>query len=241
MLRLEAYFRARMMRVRPDCDGQPGSGQPRPGRRWLAPSLIVPSLLALCACAAALQAGRSGPVSDILVETLEQRFERVGTAEAATFAGVIALGGNDDRIREAAGLARRWPHLRVLVTGAGSEERVLGVIGAGIARDRILIETEATNTWENAILSAATLDQRLPDARGTRWLLVTSAAHMPRSMGAFRRAGVSVAPWPIYDLAQARPKPIEVARHEWLGLAGYWLRGRSSALFPAPERRAPMS
>jgi uncharacterized SAM-binding protein YcdF (DUF218 family) len=70
--------------------------------------------------------------------------------------------------------------------------------------------------------------------REERWLLVTSASHMPRAIGAFRRNGFNVEPWPIYDLETYNPRPFSVARHEWLGLIAYWLLGRTSALLPAP-------
>ena len=33
---------------------------------------------------------------------------------------------------------------------------------------------------------------------GERWLLVTSATHMPRSMGIFRQAGFNVMAWPAH-------------------------------------------
>jgi hypothetical protein len=75
---------------------------------------------------------------------------------------------------------------------------------------------------------------RFPAADG-RWLLVTSAFHMPRAMGAFRKAGMTPEAWPVYDLDQASPRETAaVAKHEWLGLLAYWLRGRSSGLFPGP-------
>jgi uncharacterized SAM-binding protein YcdF (DUF218 family) len=82
---------------------------------------------------------------------------------------------------------------------------------------------------------------------GQRWLLVTSANHMPRAMGAFRKAGFTVEPWPVdyrtadkYDRYLMFEAPseglrrLELAVHEWIGLIAYRLMGRSDELFPRP-------
>ena len=80
-----------------------------------------------------------------------------------------------------------------------------------------------------------------------RWLLVTSALHMPRAVGAFRRAGFPVEPYPV-DWITAGPKDTrrfsstasggltttDIGVHEWIGLVVYWLGGQTSELFPSP-------
>src|SRR6185436_16952602 len=63
--------------------------------------------------------------------------------------GVIALGGTAERTREAGRLARQFPHLRVIVSGAETAPS-LKQLGQGISRDRIQIETASRNTHENA-------------------------------------------------------------------------------------------
>ena len=81
-----------------------------------------------------------------------------------------------------------------------------------------------------------------------RWLLVTSAHHMPRAVGAFRRAGFEVEAYPVdwrtrgpedlarpFRIASDGLKRTDTAVHEWVGLVIYWLSGRSSELFPAPR------
>ena len=80
---------------------------------------------------------------------------------------------------------------------------------------------------------------------GERWLLVTSGYHMPRAIGVFRKAGFSVEPYPVDWRTRGpedalRPFPTlgdglrrtDTAMREWVGLAIYWLTGRSSELFP---------
>jgi hypothetical protein len=70
---------------------------------------------------------------------------------------------------------------------------------------------------------------------------------MPRAMGAFRRAGFKVEPWPVdyrtrgradltrpFDTVSEGLRRVDVAAREWVGLLAYRLSGRSSALFPAP-------
>jgi uncharacterized SAM-binding protein YcdF (DUF218 family) len=168
-------------------------------------------------------------LSHRLVLHLENTFPRANLEDGRAITGVIALGGGEARIREAGRLARRYAQLQIVVTGAGERDYVLGVLGRDIAPDRVLVDTQARNTYENAVRSKAAAH---PSA-GERWLLVTSAAHMPRAIASFRGQGFAAEAWPIWDLDAYRPRPASVARHEWLGLAGYWLLGRTSALLPS--------
>ena len=63
----------------------------------------------------------------------------------------------------------------------------------GISPDRISLEGKSLNTRENAIESA-----RVVRERGWQTLLlVTSAAHMPRALGCFRRVGLSPDALPV--------------------------------------------
>ena len=107
---------------------------------------------------------------------------------------------------------------------------------------RLVLEDKSRNTEENAVFT-----KRLVDPKpGERWLLVTSAWHMPRSVGAFRRAGWEVLPWPVdyrsgasygETLENSLPDKLgnlDGAVHEWLGMLGYRLMGRSATLFPGP-------
>ena len=71
-------------------------------------------------------------------------------------------------------------------------------------------------------------------------LLVTSATHMPRAVGAFRSVGFDVEPWPVYDLPRDDRALASVLQHETMGLLWYWALGRSSALFPSPSTRADL-
>jgi uncharacterized SAM-binding protein YcdF (DUF218 family) len=127
-----------------------------------------------------------------------------------------------------------------------SEARVIALFLArqDVPEGRVLLEAEARSTRDNAIL-ALPLAQPKP---GEQWLLVTSAAHMPRSIGAFRRAGwPEMVAWPVdYRTAGAfepvgepnvasRLDQLDQAVYEWYGLFCYWLLGYTDAIFPGPQ------
>jgi uncharacterized SAM-binding protein YcdF (DUF218 family) len=149
-------------------------------------------------------------------------------------------------------LARRYPTARIIFTG-GQGSPVHGEVteaevarqlwsALGLAEGRVSYETSARNTWENARLTR-NMAQPKP---GETWLLVTSASHMPRAMGIFRRIGWPITAWPVnyttghslrdwYDAPfGSRLNQLEWAMHEWVGLLAYRLLGRTDALFPAP-------
>jgi len=129
------------------------------------------------------------------------------------------------------------------VRATGAE--AVGVIfrDLGISADRFVPESASRNTWENAVYTKA-LVQPQP---GQLWLLMTSAHHMPRAMGAFRKVGFAVEPWPVdyrtadkYDWYRTFEAPseglrrLDLAVHEWIGLVTYWIMGRSDELFSEP-------
>src|SRR5215510_9531726 len=134
--------------------------------------------------------------------------------------GVIALGGTNERIREAGRLARQHPHLRVIVSGAETGPS-LQRLGPNIDRGRIEIETASRNTHENAINTTLLVKPR----PGDRWLLITSAWHMRRALCAFRTAGFDVEPWPVADRAMGQKRQdYYVSRERW-ALAAYAVVG----------------
>ena len=82
------------------------------------------------------------------------------------------------------------------------------------------------------------------------FILVTSAYHMPRSVGLFRKAGFDVEPYPVdwhlggrEDLLSFLMFSVEglgtvdLGFHEWIGLAAYWIAGKTSEFFPGPDGR----
>jgi uncharacterized SAM-binding protein YcdF (DUF218 family) len=213
------------------------------------------------------------PIGKLLLIPLETRFPP-WKAEDGEPAGIIVLGGGIDPVLSAAygtpalnsagarsvvaaALARRYLAARVVYAGGNSdllqgEAREADAAAAvfdslGITRDRLRLERQSRNTEENVRFSKALADPK----PGERWLLVTSAYHMPRSMGIFRQAGFMVQPYPVDRKTLGWPDVftiqsdfldglllVNLAVHEWVGLVAYRVTGRTSELFPSPDPNA---
>jgi uncharacterized SAM-binding protein YcdF (DUF218 family) len=230
--------------------------------RRLASWLVVTSLVLLAI------AGLS-PLGNILMLPLEQRFPPWDASRGAPN-GIVVLGGainadvslargsvalNDaaERITATAELAHRFPDARIVFAGGsgalvGDDEpeaptAVAELEALGVARERVTAEEQSRNTVENAVFSRLLADPK----PGERWLLVTSAHHMPRAMGVFRAAGFPVEAYPV-DYRTRGPIDVlrpsyslgagllmtDTAMHEWLGLVVYRLTGRTAELLPKP-------
>lgn len=111
-----------------------------------------------------------------------------GAAERITRAFELLRAGRARVVLLSGGLLHPGP-------GEPSEAEQLATMleGWGIPADRIVVETRSRNTHENAVESARVVAER----GWRRLLLVTSAKHMPRSLGCFRRAGLSVDALPV--------------------------------------------
>lgn len=209
------------------------------------------------------------PVGTLLARPLENRFPAwhdTGRAPAGIVVlggeiypelsqdrGVTAITGSASRLIAMVKLAREFPSARIiysggnasLIPGGPAEADFVGPLldSFGIARSRVTLETRSRNTAENAAFSKA-IAQPKP---GERWLLVTSAMHMPRAIGCFRRVGFAIEAYPVgwrtMKAGVTAPKTAagglgaaDDAIHEWLGLVAYWVTGRISEIFPAPAR-----
>ncbi|MCB2102366.1 MAG: YdcF family protein [Rhodobacterales bacterium] len=169
--------------------------------------------------------------------------------------GQVQLGGAADRVTEMVALARRHPDARILYSaGSGDplrpdlkEAPLVGRLLAdmGVAPGRVWLEDQARNTRENA----ARARELMAPQPGQRWLLVTSAFHMPRAVGVFRAVGWPVIAHPVdymtpTDALDGRRGwfpglggglgRLSLAVHEWLGLLVYWWTDRMDEVFPAP-------
>jgi uncharacterized SAM-binding protein YcdF (DUF218 family) len=230
--------------------------------RRLASWFIVTSLVLIAF------AGYS-PLGRILMLSLEQRFPPWDASRGAPD-GIVVLGGaidpeisvvrnavalNDsaERITITAELARRYPNARIVFTGGtGSLDpdapleapvAVKELVALGVAHDRITADEQSRNTIENAVFSRLLANPK----PGERWILVTSASHMPRAIAVFRAAGFPVEAYPVDYRTRDRgdaarpfgsfPEGLEMtdhAVHEWAGLLVYRLTGKTSELSPAP-------
>ncbi|MFZ1923247.1 MAG: YdcF family protein [Xanthobacteraceae bacterium] len=230
--------------------------------RRLASWLVVTSLVLIALV------GYS-PLGNILILPLEQRFPPWNPAQGppdgivvlggaiepdiSIARGAVALDDSAERITTTVELARRYPNARIIFSGGTGSLRfdapaeapiaVKELEALGVPHDRITAEEQSRNTVENAVFSRL-LAQPKP---GERWLLVTSAFHMPRAIAAFRAAGFTVEAYPVDwrtrgPIDATRPFAVlthglamtDVAVHEWIGLLVYRLTGRTTELFPAP-------
>src|SRR5262245_46474176 len=151
------------------------------------------------------------PIGVGLALPLEERFPRWGPTGGAP-TGIVVLGGGvirpgisadrgevivgdtADRIIAAVELARRYPSARVVFVGRDEADFVIEFFEKlGVPRDRVIEERKSRNTAENAAFAK----QLIVPKPGERWLLVTSAMHMPRAVGAFRKEGFAVEAYPI--------------------------------------------
>jgi len=219
-----------------------------------------------------LAAAGLSPIASWVMWPLEARFPIPQIPDGSRdYAGIIVLGGAEDgsnstgrgqlhvneageRITTASTLAMRLPQARLVFTGGvgailssppGGAIAVRDYwLSIGIPASRILIEDKSRNTYENATLTHALLAPK----PGERFLLVTSAAHMPRAMGIFRRIGFDVVAYPTDFRVNLQEEPFQTfndfpaglkrldeASKEWIGLVAYRLLGRTDSLFPKPH------
>ena len=189
-------------------------------------------LLPMALCLVALTAAALPALAEALLWPVQSRFEKASLDAHKDIAGFIALGGSDLRVLEAARLARAYPPAKLVITGHGEAAERLAR-QSGLPADRVVIEAHAQSTFENAQFTA----QLIGADPGKTWVLVTSEWHMPRAIGAFRKANITIEAWPIADVRLEWRDMLSRATHEWLGMLSYWLRGRSDSLFPAPHER----
>jgi uncharacterized SAM-binding protein YcdF (DUF218 family) len=118
--------------------------------------------------------------------------------ETSAARGQAALNESAERLTVVAELARRFPQARIVYSGGDASllgnqpdeaQFALPLLESfGIARERIVLERRSRNTYQNRRLCK----QLVKPKPGERWLLVTSAHHMPRAVGCFRRVSFDV-------------------------------------------------
>lgn len=221
------------------------------------------------------------PFGQWLIAPVEQRFPEV-TKFPASVDGIVVLGGGvefgssigrrylelngaAERLIVSADLARQFPSAKLLYSGFRGRlveestevpEIVDFYIRQGVEAERIIFESESRNTIENALFSKALANP----SDGDTWLLVTSASHMPRAVGIFRKAGWPVVPVPVdfrrprdpdhrsYLTLMAQPHlsnrlgELDHAAKAWAGLIAYRLMGRTNSVLPGPQEEvAPLA
>ncbi len=199
----------------------------------------------------------TGAFASVLLYPLETQYKRPAQypepAAIVMLAGIVdnQRRGSDydltdgaDRFVETFRLAHQYPKARVVFTGGsgslmGSAHREAETLARlavdmGLDASRLLIDSQSRNTRENAIQ----VEKLLRDAQiAGPVMLVTSASHMPRSVGCFRKVGIDPIAWPV-DYYRTYSRVIEewlpsgwslfrtsIALHEYWGLLAYRMQG----------------
>ena len=181
------------------------------------------------------------PIGPLLFGNLENRFPQVKKLPP-NITGIIVLW-----------LSLLYPNAKLIFTGGSG---VLGsqslkeadvikplLVTLGLNLNRIIFENQSRNTAENATMTKKIIKPKLDQ----RWLIITSAFHMPRAMGSFRQAGWNAIAYPV-DYHQKSShgfslglslrtglSSLSTSLHEWMGLTFYWLSGRTNELYPKPR------
>lgn len=170
----------------------------------------------------------------------------------STYANQATLSNAGERLYQTVNVARKFPKLPIIHSGGSRKkhtewsendvaERFFDDMGVNLTRVRF--DDKSYNTYTNAIES-----QKLFKAtENGKWLLITSAFHMPRAVGAFQKVGIKIQPYPIdyrtpvkyYSFLRLSMSEnfriFDLAIHEYLGLIAYYSSGRSKTLFPKME------
>jgi len=233
------------------------------GLRLLAIVLLVAWLIAIL------------PIADAMFHPLESRFIHNPTLPEQVD-GIIVLGGSvmpatssywqqletnqyQERIDYFIRLARRYPEAQLVFSGGSAklqrdqpteaETLYQYLLQSGLEAERLLMEGQSRNTYENVLLSKRLLQPQ----SGENWVLITSAFHMPRAVGIFCQQDWPIIPYPVDHMAigdelyQAgfnfsdHLDSLKQASHEWLGLLAYYLSGKTSQLLPTNCHAAAQS
>tara|TARA_Y100001960_G_scaffold160002_1_gene168218 strand:- start:119 stop:922 length:804 start_codon:yes stop_codon:yes gene_type:complete len=208
------------------------------------------------------------PIYEILLLPLENRFP-IPEPLPEKLDGIIVLGGAEipkltklrgqisltnsaERLTTFVSLARKYSDAKFVYAGGQGAITAQKYKSAATARlffeqmgldtSHIIFDSQSRNTQENAENALKLVHPE----KGEQWVLITSAWHMPRSVGIFRKLNWQVIPYPVdfkttgeleMDIKLPRFSTIgsvSNAIYEWIGLFYYWLMGRTSELFPGP-------
>ena len=208
------------------------------------------------------------PIGEWLLIPLEDRFPAADPPPAEVagilvvsqrIAGEIAqargrLQGPGAELAALIELGRRYPEARIVLTGIGesTSSRTMSQVewvrdfltAQGFDAKRVAFADGARSNHHDMFAQAHALARPTPDET---WLLVQTAAEMPRGMGVARQLGWRTLPWPVNYLTTGERKPlaahlrptyylylIDVAVREYAMLNVYFTRGWTSERFPAP-------
>lgn len=227
----------------------------------------------LSACAVFIALISILPVGWLLISPLEDRFPVLRTVPGKVdgivvlggavqqlvtqYRGQPALTGGAERMTEFIVLAKKHPQARLAFSGGSgllfsqdvkeTDTARLFMAQFGLDLSRVTFEADSRNTFENAVFTHRQMNPK----PGERWVLITSASHMPRSMGAFRKAGWDPIAYPVDFLTygpqqfslgfnlQSGLSGLSTGLREWMALLVYRVLGRTDTFLPRPANPKP--
>ena len=167
------------------------------------------------------------PFSNTLLEPLENQYKKIDSSVQAKY--ILLLGGDyNNRAYEAIRLHHLIHGSKIITSGYAKRGKTIpeaienanNLISLGISPNNILIQKEPKDTQEEAqYIKKIVKDEK--------FILVTSAYHMPRAMKLFKKEGLNPIPAPANFLTEeslliSRPsgknlQKTEIAVHEYLG------------------------
>ena len=154
------------------------------------------------------------------------------------------------RLVEALKIAHILPQTTIIFAGSKieSDEFLKLAIGIGITSNRIkVVSSEAVNSLEDAAIEAVKL---AGNGKSKKWLLVTSAYTMPRTMNVFKASGWDLTPFPVdfHTIGIDKTDFItrlsasfvdrlgllswNIAWREIAGLSNLYISGKTNSFFP---------
>ena len=199
------------------------------------------------------------PLPNLLTHTLESRYPRIEPLPEAdavvVLSGMLVLsksspgklefGEGVERILAGIHLIKEEAGKHLILSGGSgdlydqnkSEARLLErfAIELGVSQEKLLVEPSSRNTYENALYTKALMEEHGID----NIILVTSASHLPRAIGCFRKFGIEPIPYGvdyharmpyIPRLSDIVPNPENFRRtssalHEYIGILMYKISG----------------
>ena len=207
------------------------------------------------------------PIGPLLLTWLERQYPTPAVLPEKIDGVVVLGGGFDSYLTQTSGqivandnvdryfcfveLARRNPGAKLVFSGGQgdilnpdameSHDARLFFKMTGLNDAGILYEIQSRNTYENALYTKEMVKPR----EGENWVLVTSAFHMPRSVGVFEQLGWKIIPYQCdpktdgtYDMTRRLPgvsgnfSALTLATKEIIGLIVYKLTGKSAFILP---------
>lgn len=158
----------------------------------------------------------------------------------------LFIGAHADRFAQALLLYKEKKIRKIVISGGDlklisrpiiSEGKLVKkfLVKCGVSPSDIILEGEAVNTYENAKFTTKLLKQHYPNQR---YLLITSASHLPRAVACFEKQNLSVTPYGADYVSKKRKflavslipsiyafKNAQAIIHEWIGFLSYKIMG----------------